>query len=94
MEFPQQTWRENAPARISHVYEGRKTVRAQCPCGNTQRYRLEVTSIRSETGVWLGMLTQGNFFLWMKNYLNISARAGWMSGINCGDAVLTRRLCQ
>ena len=48
--------------------------------GSTQRYRLEVTSIRSETGVWLGMLTQGNFFLWMKNYLReSSARTGWMS---------------
>lgn len=62
---------------------------------STQRYRLEVTSIRSETGACLGMLTQGDFFLWMKNYLReSSARARWMSGIKCGDAMLTRRLCQ
>ena len=33
VEITQQTWRENAPARISHVYEGRKTYRAQCPWG-------------------------------------------------------------
>lgn len=39
----------------------------------TQRHRLEVTSVRSETG-WLGMLTRGDFFLWMKSYLRVFSK--------------------
>ena len=40
---------------------------------STQRHRLEVMSVRSETG-WLGMRTRGDFFLWMKLFERVFSK--------------------